>query len=57
MSLELEGTNQGLKLPRSYPSGWHDNTGRNLQLASSDDDTDSSSILNLTTSRLQKDVR
>lgn len=57
MGLELESADQGLMLPSNYPIGWHNNLGRNLRFVSADDDAEFSSILKLSTSRLQKNIR
>lgn len=56
MGLELESADQGLMLPSNYPIGWHNNLGRNLRFVSADDDAEFSSILKLSTSRLQKNI-
>ena len=60
MAIELNNNKQGLKLPKNYPVGWHNNDDRNAVFSSykdqEDDKSESSSFLNLTSSRLQTDV-
>jgi len=58
MALDFEAPELRLRLPENFPDGWWENTSsRKVSNQYLEDKSDTSSMLELTTSRLQNDVR
>ncbi len=58
MALDFEASELRLCLPQNFPDGWWENTSpRKVSNRYLEDKSDTSSMLELTTSRLQNDVR